>query len=145
MKLLLLAFQCLLPLAWPRSYLITTDDTKKNSLNETTVDEHGSEYSVDEDGSEYTVDEDGSEYSDDNDEVEESKPTKTVCEQFSEVLPELCKKIEDGTMMNKSGNDYIGGLESSWRRDILQMNVILQWEPEEDNRLVSTRVDKSSK
>ena len=136
MKLLLLAFQCLLPLAWPRSYLITTDDTKKNSLNETTLDEHGSEYSVDEDGSEY---------SDDNDEVEESKPTKTVCEQFSEVLPELCKKIEDGTIMNKSGNDYIGGLESSWRRDILQMNVILQWEPEEDNRLVSTRVDKSSK
>ena len=144
MKLLLLVFHCLLPLAWPRSYLITTDDTTKNSWNENTVDEDGSDYTVDEDGSEYTVDEDGSEYSDDNDEVEESKPTKTICEQFSESLPEICKKIEDGTI-KKRGNDYIGGLEAPWRRDILRMEDILRWQPEEDHRLVSARVDKSSR
>ena len=133
--MLLLFFHCLLQLGWPRGYLITTDDTTKNSLDENTVDE---------DGSDYTEDEDGSEYSDDNDEIVESEPTRTVCEQFSESLPKLCKKIEDGTI-RKTGNDYIGGLEAPWRRDILVMTEILSWQPEEDNRLVSARVDKSSR
>ena len=144
MKLLLLVFLCLLPLAWPRGYLVTVEEIAKTPSIDNIVDE---------DGSDYTVDEDGSEYTDENDEVKESKPTKTTCEEFPKLLPKICKKIEDGTI-KKGGKDYIGGLEAPWRRDMLQMDMgkILdfqkQWEilsNPEDNRLVSARVDKSSR
>ena len=135
----MLVFLCLLPLAWPRGYLITTEDTTKTPNIDSIVDE---------DGSDYTVDEDSSEYTDDNNEVKEKKPTQNTCKKFIKLLPKICKKIEDGTIQ-KSGKDYIGGLEAPWRRDILDMEAILQYQkffqPPEDDRLVSARVDTISR